>query len=172
MFLIPKALSAVVLYMFLFKIALFLLHTSSLMSLRILIIWGKVLFSLRNRPVAFFSCFVSVFVIELELKNLTGNSELQAGLVESELSCRVSWPCAFPNFSIFGLFLLAWSDSPWQNFSLPPGSLSSVLLEAKLREEGGKSQRSTVIVWTVICSSWFWHDTFSFCLSLLREGNL
>ena len=43
MFLIPKALSAVVLYMFLFKIALFLLHTSSLMSLRILIIWGKVL---------------------------------------------------------------------------------------------------------------------------------
>lgn len=58
MFLIPKALSAVVLYMFLFKIALFLLHASSLMSLRILIIWGKVLFSLCNLPVAFFSCFI------------------------------------------------------------------------------------------------------------------
>ena len=129
MFLIPKALSAVVLYMFLFKIALFLLHTSSLMSLRILIIWGKVLFSLHNLPVAFFSCFISVFMIELELKNLTGNSELQTGLVESELSCRVSWLCTVPSFRISGLFLLAWSDSPWQNLSLPPGSFSSVFWE-------------------------------------------
>lgn len=68
-------------------------------------------------------------MIELEPKNLTGNSELQAGLVESELSCRVSWLRTFPNFSIFGSFLLAWSDSPWQNLSLPPGSLSSVFWE-------------------------------------------